>query len=82
MTSRTCYLMVRDIEGQGEDEAALEWGVEFGLEEGEALPEDHEDLTEAQYTIYKMMKALQGTFDEMGAKEIVGDEPSGLVLPN
>lgn len=80
MTAKTCYLMVRDIEGQ-EDEAALEWGVEFGLEDGEELPKDHEELTEAQFTIYQMMRILHGTFEEAGVKVIQGDAPSGLVLP-
>ena len=80
MASRTCYLMVRDIEGQ-EDEAALEWGVEFGLAEGEELPVNHEELTEAQFTIFQMMKILEGTFEEAGAKVIRGEAPSGLIVP-
>lgn len=80
MTDRVCYLMVRDIEGQ-EDETALEWGVDFGLAEGETLPEDHEDLSEAQFTVYQMMQTLKGTFEDAGAKIIMGDVPSGLVVP-
>lgn len=72
--------MVRDVPGQ-EAEAALEWGVDFGLEEGEELPEDHEELTEAQYTVFMMMRTLQGTFDELDATELKGEEGSGLIVP-
>lgn len=77
---REVYLMVRDIPGQ-EDEAALEWGIDWDLDEGEELPEDHEELTDAQYTIYTFMQHLKGTFEEAGAKVVRGDAPSGLVLP-
>lgn len=78
---RTCYLMVRDVPGQGEEEAALEWGVDFGLEEGEELPEDHEELTEAQYTIFMMMQTLKGTLNEQDIEQLKGDEGSGLIVP-
>ena len=80
MKPRTCYLMVRDIEGQ-EDEAALEWGVDFDLEKGEELPEDHEELTDAQYTIFKMMQQIKGTFEGAGAKVVMGEAPSHLIVP-
>lgn len=80
MAVRTCYLMVRDIEGQGDD-AALEWGVDFDLTEGEELPEDHEDLTNAQFAIFQFMQTLKGTFEEAGAKVIRGDAPSGFAVP-
>lgn len=73
--------MIRDVPGQ-DHEAALEWGVDFGLEEGEELPEDHELLTEAQYTVHMMMQTLSGTFKQLEAEEIMGDKGSGLVLPD
>lgn len=73
--------MVRDIPGQ-EVEAALEWGVEFDLEEGEELPKDVEDLTEAQYTIFQMMRTLEGTFADAEVEIIRGEKGSGLVLPD
>jgi hypothetical protein len=72
--------MVKDVPGQ-EDEAALEWGVDFGLEEGEELPSDVEELSEAQYTIYSYMQILKGTFADAEVKTIMGDKGSGLVLP-
>jgi len=78
---RVCYLMVRDVPGQGEENAALEWGVDFGLEEGETLPEDHEELTEAQYTVFQMMQALRGTFAEQEADDLKGEKGSGLIVP-
>lgn len=72
--------MVRDAPGQ-EDEASLEWGVEWDLDEGEELPEDHEKLTDAQFTIFQLMQTLKGTFEEAGAEVIVGDAPSGFAVP-
>ncbi len=78
---RTVYFMVKDAEGQ-ENEAALEWGVNWDLDEGEELPTDVEDLTEAQFTIYQMMMILKGTFEDAGAKVIMGEKASGIVLPD
>lgn len=72
--------MVRDVEGQA-DEAALEWGVDYGLEEGEELPKDIEDLTEAQYSVYMMIRALKGTFEEISMEEMRGEKGSGLIVP-
>jgi hypothetical protein len=72
--------MVRDIEGQ-DDECALEWGVDFDLKEGEELPEDHEELSNAQFTVFQMMQTIKGTFDEAGAEVIRGDAPSHLIVP-
>ena len=72
--------MVRDVPGQ-EHEAALEWGIDFNLEEGEELPKDVEELTEAQYTIFQFMKVLEGTFKDAEIKVIMGEQGSGLVLP-
>ena len=78
---RTCYLMVKDVPGQ-EDEAALEFGIDLGLEEGEKLPEDVEELTEAQFTVFKMLKILRGTFEEAEAASLKGDKGSGLIVPS
>lgn len=72
--------MVRDVEGQA-DEAALEWGVDYGLKEGEELPKDIEDLTEAQYSVYMMIRALKGTFEEISMEEMRGEKGSGLIVP-
>ena len=77
---RTCYLMVRDAPGQ-EDEASLEWGVEWDLDEGEELPEDHEKLSDAQFTIFQLMQTLKGTFEEAGVEVIKGEAPSGFAVP-
>lgn len=79
--NRVCYLMIKDVPGQ-ESEAALEWGVDFGLEEGEELPKDHEELTEAQYTAFMMMKTLQGTFADAEVGHIMGEKGTGLIVPD
>lgn len=78
--ARTTYLMVRDIEGQ----SAIEWGVDWGLNEGEELPEDVEDLTEAQYTVWKVIAVLQHLGDDQFAdyiKQQERDKPSGILVP-
>lgn len=80
MANKVCYLMVRDIDGQ-DDECALEWGVDFGLDEDEELPADHEELTNAQYTIFKFMQTLKGTFEDAGAEVVRGEAPSHLIVP-
>lgn len=81
MQNRTCYLMVRDVSTEDE-EVALEWGVDFGLAEDEELPEDHEELTEAQYTVFQMMQTLKGTLEDAEVGVLLGDEASGLIVPN
>lgn len=74
--------MVRDIPGQNDEEAALEWGVDFNLDDDESLPEDVEGLTEAQYAIFQFMQILKGTFEDSNVNEIRGDKGSGLVVPD
>lgn len=82
MKDRTCYLMIRDVPGQGsETVTAIEWGVDWGLLEGETLPEDHEQLSDAQFTTFQIMQTLKGVMLGMGAEVIKGNAPSGLVVP-
>lgn len=76
-----CYLMVKDVEGQD----ALEYGADFGLADGEILPADVEDLTEAQYAVYKFLTILRSTFEDdarAALKEQAEEKPSGIVVPN
>ena len=80
MQNRTCYLMVRDVAAE-EGEAALEWGVDFNLKEDEHLPTDHEALTEAQFTVFKMVQILRGVFEDAEVGHIMGEEPSRLIVP-
>ena len=82
MANKTCYIMVRDVEGQ---EVALEWGADYGLADDETLPDDVEELTEAQYTVYRFVRALQGVFDELSKEDLAKElenKPSGLIVPN
>jgi hypothetical protein len=74
--------MIQDTEGQG---AGIEWGADFGLADGEALPEDVEELTEAQYTLWKFVSVLQGINDEnrtADLKKAVSERPTGLLVPS
>ena len=73
--------MVKDVPGQGEEEAALEWGINYDLEEGEELPKDVEELTEAQYTVFMMVQTLKGTFEDSEVNEIRGEKGTGLIVP-
>jgi len=82
MVAKRCYLMVRDVEGQ--EGVGLEWGVDYNLEEGETLPEDHEELSEAQYTVFMFVRTLQGVFDELSKEDLakeMKERPSGLIVP-
>jgi hypothetical protein len=80
MENRKCYLMVTDVSAD-EGEAALEWGVDFGLNEGEVLPTDHEQLTEAQFTVFKMVQMLRGVFENEEVGHIMGEKPSLVIVP-
>jgi len=80
MKNRTCYLMVTDLAVE-EGDAGLEWGVSYGLEEGEELPEDVEELTEAQFTVYQVLQILKGVFEDAEIGHIMGEKPSGLIVP-
>ena len=51
------YLMIEDFQHEGKE--GIDWGVEWGLEEGEELPEDVEELTLAQYTVWQLMTVLR-----------------------
>lgn len=79
---RTCYLMIKDIPHGNDEEAAITWGVDWGLDEGEELPEDHEELSEAQYAVLQFMQTLKGTFEQSDVAEIRGDKGSGLIVPD
>jgi len=81
MKNRVCYLMVKDVSAE-EGQTNLEWGVDFDLAEGESLPSDYEKLTDAQYTVFMLMRTLNGTFSELSATQIKGAAPSGLVVPD
>lgn len=76
----TVYLMVKDIDGQ----IGIDWGVDWGLAEGEELPHDVEELSDAQYTVWQCIRAIRGVGDEGYLEELKrhqADKPSGLYVP-
>ena len=80
MAVKTVYLMIRDIEGQ----VGVDWGVDWGLDEGEELPEDVEELSDAQYTVWRVIKAIEGIGDDEYREKLAEqakDKPSGLLVP-
>jgi len=77
---RTVYLMVRDINGQ----VGVDWGIDWGLEDNESLPNDVEELSDAQYTVWQCIKAIRGVGEEGYQKELerqAKDQPSGIIVP-
>lgn len=82
---RKCYLMIEDLDGQ----EGVQWGVDFGLKDGESLPEDVEELTQAQFTIWRFVTVLRGWINDneeeaAAQREAITnpeEKPSGLLLP-
>jgi len=80
-SKRTVYLMVKDIEG---GEAGIDWGVDWGLRTGESLPADIEDLSLAQYTVWKLVRAIKGIGDKDFKTETEAyakERPTGILMP-
>ena len=80
VAGKTVYLMIKDIDGQ----VGIDWGVDWGLDDGEELPEDCEDLTNAQYTVWMCVKAIRGVGDDAYRAEVkkqANEKPSGLLVP-
>lgn len=80
-TKRRAYLMVVDAD----DGSGIEFGVDWGLDEGEELPEDIEDLSRAQYTVWQIVRALKGIGDEAFAEEtqrMSKERPTGIMMPS
>lgn len=76
--------MVKDIGGQDDDNAGIEWAVDWGLEEGEELPSDVEELSDAQYTVWQFICVLRGVGDDAYKEELErakSDRPSGILIP-
>lgn len=79
--------MVREITGVegAQDGVGVEWGVEWGLDEGEELPDDVEDLNEAQYMVWQFIKVIRGIGDDGYKQELERQKkeakPSGLLVP-
>lgn len=74
--------MIEDLEGQ----EGVQWAVEWDLAEGEELPKDVEDLSMAQYTIWKFLAVLNGFVDDdEKAMELlrtsIKEEPSRVLVP-
>ena len=76
------HLMIEDFQADGKE--GIDWGVDWGLKDGEELPEDPEDMTLAQYTIWKFITVLRGMADESiktAVKKEVGKKKPGLLVP-
>jgi len=47
------------IEDLSTDEAGITWSVDWGLKEGEVLPENVEEMSDAQYTAWRFVAVLR-----------------------
>jgi len=77
------YLMIEDWTHNGKE--GLDFGVDWGLGEGEELPEDVHDLTLAQYTAHKFCAVLRGMADKdakAAAQQEVKEGVSGILVPD
>lgn len=74
-----CYLMIEDTE-----DGRIVWGADFGQPEGEALPENVDELSNAQYALHQFLTTLRQIGNpELQAKlkEETEKQESGLVIP-
>jgi hypothetical protein len=66
-------------------DGSIQWGHDFGLAEGEELPENVDELSNAQYTLHQFLTTLRQIGDaELQAKikaEAEAEERSRLVVP-
>lgn len=81
MTTKTreCVIVIKD-NGNGD----IEYGADYGLEAGETMPDDVEELSEAQYATFRIIRVLDSMGDEEAMaqlKEEAETEPTGILVP-
>lgn len=79
------YLMIEDLsteDPQGEQQnVGVSWSVDWGLQEGETLPEKVDEMSDAQYTAWQMISVLRNMENSHDAKTVVKPE-SRLIVPS
>ena len=82
MKARTCYIMIKDVNVDGDE--GIEFGVNWGQDEGEQLPTDVEELSMAQYTTWQVVRVLRGLGaddDSEKLQEEASEVPTGILMP-
>ena len=77
----TCYLMIEDIV-EGPDAGCVQWAVSWGLDPGEELPENVNDLTPAQECMRNFGDVLRSMFDAKYKMELQRDLAGRIVVPS
>lgn len=75
-----CYLMIEDT-----DDGHIVWGADFGLPEGETLPEDVDGLSNAQYALHQFLATLRQIGNpelQQKLKEEAEKESGTLIVPS
>ena len=79
------YLMIEDLsteDPQGEEQnVGVSWSVDWGLKEEEVLPEEVEEMSDAQYTVWQMIAVLRNMENSHDAQMVVKPE-SKLIVPH
>ena len=79
------YLMIEDLSTEGpqgeEQNVGVSWSVDWGLKEGEALPENIEEMSDARYTAWQMVAVLRNMENSHDAQTVVKPE-SRLIVPH
>lgn len=79
------YLMLEDrntddVKGDSQN-VGISWSVNWGLEEGEMLPQNVDDMTEAQYTAWQFITVLRGMENSQNEEKADTTDKSRLILP-
>jgi hypothetical protein len=71
------YLMIEDL---ATDDAGITWSVDWGLAEGETLPESVDDMTDAQFAAWRFVAVLRDMEAKADQAKVATPE-SKLILP-
>lgn len=71
------YLMIEDL---ATEDAGVTWSVDWGLAEGEELPESVDDMTDAQFAAWRFVAVLRDMEAKADAAQVQAPE-SKLILP-
>jgi len=71
-----CYLMIEDNQ-----ETDIVFAPDFGLQEGETLPAETDQMTDAQYVTWTLVALLQGVQNRRRYGEIMREASKKILVP-
>ncbi len=77
-----CYLLIEDLDVQGEGMVDFQHAADFGMPEGEVLPDNVEALTPAQYCLFQFVTILRGMGNDELRESQAAESKSQILLPN